>query len=335
MSVGWAIVGTGFVADRAVAPSVTAGKQSELVAVVSRDQDRANAFAQKHGGARGYADFDAMLRDPNVQVVFIGTPNALHGQQVIAAARAGKHVFCDKPLAATLEEAHQAADECARAGVKLGINFQTRHHTCAEPIRQLIQSGGIGEIRAIQMEASGGNNPLRNWRTDPSLAILGTTNNLGVHAYDFLRYLLASEVNEVMAMFDTARTGDLESMALVLLRFANGTLAYVNANQNVANPQADIDIYGTSGRILGKSVTRPWMDNGEVRVIRDRSEMVTQYSTQDAFQRSVDAFTDAVVSDTTPNPNGIDGVRSVELTEAIGRSAREGVAVQPRHLVPA
>ena len=171
---------------------------------------------------------------------------------------------------------------------------------------------------------------LEGARRDPALAGLGTINNIGVHAYDLLRYLLSSEVTAVTAMLDTGRAREIETLALVLLRFANGTLAYVNANQKTPHPQADIDIYGTRGRIVGHHLTRPGLD-GELRVLTEKGEAATPYSNRDAYQRVVAAFNDAVLHRREPRASGLDGLRSVQLTEAIARSAREGVLVELRY----
>jgi 1,5-anhydro-D-fructose reductase (1,5-anhydro-D-mannitol-forming) len=324
VSLGWGIIGTGGFAGNAVAPAINAlGKDGALVAAVSRDRQRAEAFAQKHGARRAYTDYGDLLRDREIDIVYISTPNAQHAGQAIAAARAGKHVLCEKPLALTIDDARRTVDEFERAGLKLGTHFQTRHHTAMVEARRLIEQGAIGDVILVQVEASAGAAPLRGWRTDPALAGFGATNNLAVHPYDLLRYLLRSEVGEVMAMTDVGRRPVLEVMVLALLRFQNGTMAYVNANQNVPNHQPDIDIYGTAGRIVGIGCTRPFRD-GELRVLTAAGEQTAKYSSRDAVVRSVAAFNDAVLHNREPNASGLDGLRSVQLTDAVMRSAREG-----------
>jgi len=330
MPLGWGIIGPGRIADSAMAPAINALPESRLVAVVSRDRSRAEAFAKKHNAEYAYTDYAEMLRNPEVGAVLITTPNALHPEQAIAAARAGKHVLSDKPLAISTAEAERVVEECRRAGVRLGLNFQTRHQACFEETKRLIDAGEIGSVLVVQVEVSAGANPLRNWRTDPALAGLGSVNNIAVHAYDLLRYLLSSEVTGVMAMFDTGRTGQLETLAMTLLRFANGTMAYVNGNQKTPHYQADIDIYGTGGRIVGDHLTRPGLD-GELRVLTERGETVTPYSNKDAYLRVVAAFNDAVLHNKEPRASGLDGLRSVQLTEAIARSVREGGLVELRY----
>ncbi len=328
MALGWGIIGTGGIAGNAMAPAINAlGSAGFLAAAVSRDRGRADAFAAKHGALRAYTDYQEMLGDREVDIVYIATPNGLHAEQALAAARAGKHVLCDKPLALTVAEARRAVEAFARAGLRLGTNFQTRHHSAFVEAKRLLEARAIGEVILVQVEASAGAAPLRGWRTDPGLAGVGATNNIAVHPYDLLRYLLGSEVREVTAMTDVGRTADLEVMVLALFRFQNGAMAYVNANQKVPHHQPDIAIYGTSGRILGIDCTRPLRD-GELRVRTEAGEQVSKHSSKDAFVRTVAAFNDAVRHDREPSPSGLDGLRSVQLTEAVIRSAREGKLVE-------
>jgi 1,5-anhydro-D-fructose reductase (1,5-anhydro-D-mannitol-forming) len=324
VSLGWGIIGTGGFAGSATAPAIRAlGSAGSLVAVVSRDRGRADAFAAQHGARRAYTDYADLLRDSEVDIVYICTPNAHHAEQALAAARAGKHVLCEKPLATSVADARRVVEAFEAAGLKLGTHFQTRHHTAFVEMKRLLEGRAIGNVILIQIEVSSGANQLRSWRADPALAGLGSINNIAVHPFDLLRYLLGSEVREVTAMTDVGRSTELERMVLALLRFHNGAMAYVNANQRVPNFQPDIDVYGTEGRIVGVDCTRPFRE-GELRVLTPSGEQVTHHSSKDAVVRSVAAFNDAVAHDREPNASGVDGLRSVQLTDAVIRSAREG-----------
>src|SRR5438105_4813112 len=327
MALGWGIVGTGTASDRLVGPGIAADPESELVAIVSRDEGRAKEFAAKHGARRSYTRYEDLLADAEVDVVYIATPNALHAEQAISAAEAGKHILCEKPLAMTTDDALRVVEAARAHEVKLGTNFQTRHFAPVEEIKRAIEAGEIGEILVVQAESSAGANPLRGWRTDAGLAGMGTVNNIGVHPLDVVRYLLGSEVREVAAMTDAGHRDELETLALVLLRFENGTLAYVNANQKVPVPQQDLEIYGTKGTILGRNCTRPGLDS-QVTIRTAEGERTTESSTRDGFHRAVAAFNRAILEDRPPSASGEDGLRSVEVVEAIRTSARSGTIVQ-------
>jgi len=323
MTLGWGIVGIGRVADTWMAPAINADPNSRIAEVVSRDQSRADAFAATHHASLASTSFDAMLDNRQVDVVLVTTPNALHPAQVIAAARAGKHVYCDKPLGLTVADARQAIEACAAAGVRLGMNFQTRHHLCFDVARGLIERGELGEISLVQVDTGNGGRRPAGWRLEPAIAGLGVVNNLAIHMYDLLRYLLGAEVTEVTALFDTGRAEAIELMALVLLRFSNGTLAYANGNQVSPFPLDEIVIHGTEGRIDGRGITRLGQE-GDMRVRTRDAKTAEHYSNKDCYGRAVAAFSRAVLAGEEPNPSGRDGLRSVHLTEAITRSVREG-----------
>ena len=121
MPLGWAVISTGLHVDHKIAPAINATPDAELVAVCSRDQDRAEACAAKHGAKAAYSDLGALLRDSRVDAVFIASPNALHAQHALQAAQAGKHVFSEKPMTTTLDDAVAMVRTCRTRGVKLGV----------------------------------------------------------------------------------------------------------------------------------------------------------------------------------------------------------------------
>jgi 1,5-anhydro-D-fructose reductase (1,5-anhydro-D-mannitol-forming) len=326
--IGWGIVGLGRVADTAIAPAVAAAANSTLAGVASRTAAKAEGFAARHGAAAAYDDYRALLEDPSVDAVYIATPNALHADQVVAAAEAGKHVLCDKPLATTVADAERAVAACGAAGVRLGATFQTRNHEGMRDIRDLLAAGGLGSVRLVQVELGTGRKLPQGWRTDPGLAGVGVMHNLGVHAYDLLRFLLGSEVVEATAVVDVEAGFSVDTLALALLRFDNGALAYVNANQSLPDPQQDLAVHGTEGSVLGRNVTRPDL-TGTISVTgRDGSSERT-VSSAGAFVTTIGAFADAVLEGREPSPSGVDGLRSVELIEALARSVRERRSVRP------
>lgn len=325
---GWGVIGIGNIVRSTVAPAMVAEPECDLVAGVSRDQGRADDFAREFGARFAYTDYTQMLANPEVEAVFIATPNAFHSGQVIAAAAAGKHVLCDKPLANNPADARAAVEACSGAGVKLGVNFHNRHLPWVRDVSRLIADGVIGRVEMVQLQVASGPRHYDNWRADPEMAGLGSVHNVGVHGLDFLRVLLGSDPIEVMAMFDvTPGSGAVEMLALIQLRFGNGALVQYNANERLRDPLNDIVIYGTEGRIAGRSFTRSRSD-GELAVLTASGETITRYPAPEAHRLSLAAFTSAVLRGEEPNASGLDGLRSAQICEAIDRSAREGRLVQ-------
>jgi 1,5-anhydro-D-fructose reductase (1,5-anhydro-D-mannitol-forming) len=327
---GWGLVGTGRIADERILPGINAHPGNRLVAVVSRERARADAFAKKFGAAHAYTSFDDMLRNPDVTVVAIHTPNALHAEQAIAAARAGKHVFCDKPMANNAADAARIVKACEDAGVRLGMNFHNRFMPSFIETRRIIAAGEIGEPLLVQIEASPGSRSgtrAATWRVDPSLAGLGTSFSIGVHIYDILRYLLGSEVATVSTFFDTPR-GATEEVSVSMFRFANGVIAQVSVQEKAPHPHNDFVVYGSKGRITGRGLTRS-RAGGVMEVLgADGGTRRNEYPAIDAHAACVAAFSDALLEGRAPDPSGIDGLRSAELTDAMARSAWEGVHVR-------
>ena len=329
-SIGWGVVGLGRIVNTTIAPAILEDPHSELVAGVSRDQGRADAFAERFGAPFAYTEYEELLSNPRVDAVFVATPNALHAPQVIEAARAGKHVLCDKPIAVTVEDGVDEVAACADAGVRFGVNFDNRRLAWVQDVRGLIADGEIGEVLTVDVEVSAGRNPPKDWRADPSLAGLGTTYNIGVHAFDFLRCLLGSDPVEVVAMFDDeGGTHRVETEAQVLMRFANGSRVHVNCNQNSPFPQNSIAIYGTAGRIVGSGLTRARQD-GVLTVSTSQGEVTRRYEQRSGLShhRSLAAFARCVVDDEAPDPSGVDGLHSVLLCDAIAHSIRDRRVVE-------
>ena len=157
MPLGWAIIGIGSHADLKIAPAMKLADEARLVGVYSRDQGRADAFAEKHGADAAYSDLDSLLADSRVDAVFVASPNHLHAPQTIRAAVAGKHVLAEKPMANTVTDAAAMVSACRDHGVKLGMGFELRFHPAHLWARQLIDGGAIGRIRLAHGQWGRGN----------------------------------------------------------------------------------------------------------------------------------------------------------------------------------
>ena len=152
MAVGWALVSTGRHADTFLAPAIGLAQETHLVAVYSREQEQADAFAAKHGAQVAYTSLETLLADARVEVVCIASPNFLHAPYTTLAARAGKHVFVEKPMAVSVDEAVDMVRTCQAHGVKLGVGFHLRHHPGHQEARRLIGEGTLGTITLVQAQ---------------------------------------------------------------------------------------------------------------------------------------------------------------------------------------
>jgi len=218
---GWAIVGLGKHADAYLAPAIQKAPSARLAAVCSRDRAKAEAFAAKHGADRAYGSFDELLSDPAVEVVHIASPNSLHADQTVQAARAGKHIMCEKPMSLTVADGERMVEICRSHRVKLGVGFQNRHHPAHQEARRLIVEGAVGEITHAVAQYGHGfiSRSLSGWRADPAMAGGGSLMGSGLHCLDLLRFLLGKEVEEVVAATDMGQPDrPVDEVVLAILK---------------------------------------------------------------------------------------------------------------------
>lgn len=238
-----------------------------LVGIAGRNADSVNEAARRYGYERAYTDWREMVDNPDVQVFDNGGPNDAHAEPCIAAAQAGKHVFCEKPLARTAEEAKTMLDAVQKAGVKHMVAFNYRFVPAIAQARQLIQSGALGRIfhfRGVYLQEwiIDPNFP-KIWRLDKAQAGSGALGDLGSHVIDLARFLIG-EPKKVMGMTQTfvkqrplgdgsgaTGTVDVDDAFVSLLEFENGALGTIEASrfcQGRKNHQI-IEINGEKGSI--------------------------------------------------------------------------------------
>lgn len=326
---GWGIIGLGDITFRAIVPTLMDESQCRIVAAVSRSQERVAEFARRFDVPHALTAFKDLLAVPEVDVVYIATPNASHADQVIAAAGAAKHVLCEKPLATSLDDALNAVRACERAGVALGVNFHNRHASWVADLAVLLRAGEIGDVLTVSVDVGVGAVEPSGWRADPALSGLGTTYSHGIHVYDFLRFVLDADPIEVFAMFDDgARSSLVETTSLVQMRFDDGILVSASSDQRVPFPTNDIVIHGSRGRIVGRGLTREPF-SGELCIQTDRGTRTKQYthSRTDVHRLAVRSFVAAVREGTEPAASGRDGLHSMLLTDAIEKSVARRASV--------
>jgi predicted dehydrogenase len=212
--------------------------------------------------------------------------------------------------------------------VRLGVNFQARHNEAAIAARDAVQDGRVGEVVLVDCEVAVARAPRSGWRTERALAGLGTVHNLGVHAFDLIRYVTGAEVTEVVAMLDADVDVGPETLAVVLMRLSGGAIARVTASEVASRPSATLTVQGTAGRIVGQGLTPPARGPARLAVLAgDGPEQALESSTDELFARAVAAFQRAVAEGSEPNAGADDGLRSAELVAAIAQSARAGAVV--------
>ncbi len=328
---GWGLIGASTIAREWMIPAINAQSGSRVAAVFGSDPGRAAAYARENGIPRVHATLDDLLADPDVQVVYISTTNEKHHDQAIAAARAGKHVLCEKPLALSVTGAREMVAACAEAGVVMGTNHHLRNAITHRTMRKLIADGAIGRPLAARVFHAVYLPPhLQAWRIDRPEAGGGVVLDITVHDADTLRFVLGDADVEAVTALTAAQgmaSGGLEDAVMGVMRLDNGVLAQFHDAFTIRHTGTGFEVHGEDGSILARDVMtqRPI---GAVVVRRgDREEAVELVEPNNLYERSVRLFNAAVRGEGEPAATGEDGVKSLAIALAVRESAASGRAV--------
>ena len=343
MAFGWGIISAGAHPNNNIAPAISSVDSEDLVAIYSRDQGRAEAFAEKHGAKAAYDDLDRMLADPRIDAVFVAAPNSLHAQHGLRAAAAGKHVMMEKPMTTTLEDAVSLVQGCRDAGVRLGMAFMMRHHPGHVLASKIFKQGTLGKINLAHVQGGPGTRGqgpppprtgLQAWWEDPDqIGGASVMMGIGVHLADLLRFVLGQEVVEVSAMSDgQTDQRPLEQLTTLLLRFDGGTIATLTCGRIIPDNRNDLVLYGIDGRLATQRTVSANVQ-GKVEVVSDTLNQTEVYTEGRLgnFSGQLVEFHQAVEAGRDPSASGIDGLRVVEITLAMIESARHGRTVKIQH----
>jgi 1,5-anhydro-D-fructose reductase (1,5-anhydro-D-mannitol-forming) len=338
MTFRWAIIGAGEFARRGMAPGLKLAAGSELAAVYCRTLAKARAFAAQHEVEKAYDSLEALLEDPAIDAVYIATPNSLHAEHTLAAARAGKHVLCEKPMATSVRDAEAMIEGCDRHGITLGVVFQNRYHHAHREARRHVESGALGEVDHVSAQMCRGffrGRHWSGWRVDPAMTGAGAIVAQAVHPIDLLRYLLGAEVVEVQAMTDEAPPRmPIEEMSYTLLKFTNGAHATVVAGTLLPRFDNDVVLYGTKAKIacratvgLPRAGTQAEMTI-ESDTLTTRVEFPGDNSQPAKMARMVEDFIGSIREKTQPELSGRNGLQMVKIALAIQEASRQRRAVR-------
>ena len=327
---GWGLIGASTIARQYMLEAIRAQAGHDVVAVMSSSAERAKAFAADNRIASAHDTLDALLADPAVQVVYVSTTNELHRPQVLAAAKAGKHVLCEKPLALSVQDAIAMVRACDDAGVVMATNHHLRNAATHRKIRELVRGGAIGRplfarvFHAVYLPPN-----LQGWRLDKPQAGGGVILDITVHDIDTLRFVLDAEPVEAVGIAQSAFMAKegLADGAMSVVRFDNGVLAQLHDAFTVKHAGHGIEIHGDAGSVIGRNVMsqRPV---GEVVLRNDAGEHVVPVEHEGLYVRGVAAFCAALRGAGKPAATGEDGVRSLAAAIAVADACRTGSSVR-------
>lgn len=328
--VGYAVVGLGRISQVAVLPAFRHSRKAKLIAVVSGDLKKANRLATRFGARASYTheDYDRCLANPDVEAVFIATDNGTHARYSVQAARAGRHVLCEKPMARTPDECREMIRACRQSDVRLMIAYRKYFEPASLALKKLIAAGKLGKLKLIHSAFTiflPSRKSVPAWHFDPAASGGGSLVDVGVYCVNTIRWLTAKEPLEASAYSWTTHTeffSRVEESIAFQLKFPDAL--FVQAASSFGAAQASfLKVFGEKGwaaldpafafdeerRVFGKIGGR-WFEK-RFRII-------------DEFALELDAFADCVRRGRDPEPDGLEGLRDVLVMQAIYQAAREG-----------
>lgn len=333
--IGFAVVGLGSIAKSSVLPAFAHCKNAKLFAVVGRDSKATAQLAKKFRARFTYnsADYSKCLANPLVNAVYIATPPGAHLELAVEAARAGKHVLCEKPLAATVAQAAAIVEACRVNDVCLMTAYRKYFEPSTVHIKQLIRDGALGRIDMVHSAFSEPYIPGRSldWLLDPNLAGGGPLMDLGIYCVNTTRWLIGEDPTEVTATSwknDPLRFRDVEEGISFRLKFPGGAILQ-GATTYSAAISSFLFIQGTKGW-LSLSPAFPF---DETRVLAGKIGKRTiqkKFGILDEFAPEIDAFAKAIGKKKPVEPDGNQGLRDMKILHAIYEAAsrKETVAIR-------
>jgi 1,5-anhydro-D-fructose reductase (1,5-anhydro-D-mannitol-forming) len=326
----WGLIGASNIARQYMIRAINAQPDAAVIGVVSSKPERAAAFAAEMNLPRHFDSLDALLADPDIDCVYISTTNENHHVQTIAAANAGKHVLCEKPLALTLADAQEMVAACQQAGVVMSTNHHLRNAGLHRRMRDLIEKGAVGEILAIRVfHAVFLPEFLQGWRIDSPAAGGGVVLDITVHDADTVRFVTGDDPAEVTAMTATHGMGKsgLADTVMGVMRMKQGALVQFHDAFTIKHMPTGFEVHGTDGSLVARNCMTQ-SPVGELYLRRGTEEReIDDFDRDDLYTRSVRNFMAAVNATGNPSASAEDGLWSLATALAVSESANSGRVV--------
>jgi predicted dehydrogenase len=321
----WGLISTAGI-NRALIPAVRASARSALVAVASRDLDRAQGYARQRDIPRVHGSYEDLLADPEVDVVYNPLPNSLHCEWTVKAAEAGKHILCEKPLAVTVEEVDRMIEAATRSNVVLFEAYMYRHHPQTLRVQKLVRQGAIGQVRLVHAVFSYTLNRPGDVRLDPNLGG-GSLWDVGCYPVSFAQAVTGSAPAEVFGWQKLGNSG-VDMTFAGQMRFADGVLAQFDSSFQAAF-RARAEVIGSRGTLIVDHPWKPSLDGpAGIRLRRGDSETTVDVQDVDPYLCEVQAMENCVLDGADPVLALSDSRDIIATLTSLYESARMG------HVVP-
>ena len=325
--VRWGILSTAAIGIEKVIPAMQRGDWSEISAIASRDLNKAKQAARRFGIAKAYGSYDELLADDEIEAIYNPLPNHLHVPWTVRAAEAGKHVLCEKPIGLNVDEARQLLRTRDRIGVKIQEAFMVRTHPQWIMTQELIESGRIGDLRAIVGFFSYFNRDPANIRNKPEIGG-GALMDIGCYPINLSRFIFGAEPRRVLGLIERDPDLGTDRLTSAILDFHTGQASFTCSTQLVSYQR--MQLCGTRGRLEVEIPFNAPPDRPTRIFIHDGSDLagnnpeVRELPICDQYTIQGDLFSRAIVENSAQAVSLEDAVRNMAVIDALFRSASAG-----------
>ncbi len=335
--VGYAIVGLGHLTLNQILPAFGASKYAKPVALVSGDAAKAATVAQQYGippaNIYNYQNFDTIKNNRDIQAVYIVLPNSMHEEFTVRAAKAGKHVLCEKPMASSSRQAQNMIEACKAANVKLMIAYRIQYEPKNKFVKDWVRSKERGNTKLIELVNTQNIGDPTQWRLHKALSGGGSLPDIGLYCLNTSRYLLGEEPVWVNAITystpNDPRFKEVEEAVLWQMGFPGGALVNCSTSYGVHETRR-YKCATDKGASMGLDPAFPYkglMIEGEYAEGKNLFKHYPAIPDKDQFALELDHFAQCVMNNQTPYTPGEEGLQDHKIMEAIYQSAREGKRV--------
>jgi predicted dehydrogenase len=328
-ALGVALCGLGSLSTEQIAPALQKTRFCRLAGIVTGSPEKARRWQSQYGlPTRSIYDYESMARmadNADIDIVYVVTPNALHAHHTIAAARAGKHVFCEKPMEISVERCQQMIDECSKAGRKLGIAYRCQFEPHHLELMRLARERTFGEVKVIEASFGFTAGDPTQWRLKHALAGGGALMDVGIYALQASRYITGEEPIEITAMetkTDPVKFKEVDESIVWQARFQSGRLATCSTSYN-SNGMGRIRVNAQRGWFE----LEPAFNYTDIKGRRSDGRAIS-FAATDHFAVELDAFARSIIENQPFRASGEEGLRDMRIIAGIYEAARTGRTIK-------
>lgn len=317
-----AILGSGNIANKVLAPALNQVDGVRLWSVLSRDLKRGSEFARMHGAQAdqpAYTDLKKLLIDPDLDAVIIATPDRLHAKQAIECAEAGKHILVEKPMCTDTKSGEAMVQACRTARVHLAVGYHLRWHAGHRMLVEGIRAGKLGDLRHMRAHWTWKEKDNSNWRASAEVGRWWSLAGVGTHCLDMIRWVMVPVCGEIMSIKSLITKafwgGPHDETAIVSMQFESGATAEFCSSVLFESPYR-IEIHGNIGSAICDDT---FGRQGSGKIFLKNEQM--RFTPCNPYVGEIRDFVASIIENRPPEVDGAEGLRNVELLEALGEDS--------------